>query len=75
MQLIVRRIERDDEHIGELETQVRVFLEETEARLQALLTAYEPRQRSRWRQTRSQGELNRDSLIITQSARRQESAA
>jgi YqaJ-like recombinase protein len=42
MQLIVRRIERDDRHIGELETQVRVFLEETEVRLQALLTAYEP---------------------------------
>ena len=42
MQLIVRRIERDDQHIGELEAQVRVFLEETEARLQALLTAYEP---------------------------------
>jgi putative phage-type endonuclease len=42
MQLIVRRIERDDEHIAELEKHVRAFLEETEARLQALLTAYEP---------------------------------
>jgi hypothetical protein len=42
MQLIVRRIERDEEHIAELEAQVRAFLEETEARLQALLTAYEP---------------------------------
>jgi putative phage-type endonuclease len=42
MQLIVRRIERDDEHIADLEVQVRAFLEETEARLQALLTAYEP---------------------------------
>ena len=44
MQLIVRRIERDDEHISELEAQVRVFLEEANARLQALLTAYEPEQ-------------------------------
>ena len=44
MQLIVRRIERDDQHIAELEAQVRAFLEETEARLQALLTAYEPEQ-------------------------------
>jgi YqaJ-like recombinase protein len=42
MQLIVRRIQRDDQHIGELEAQVRVFLEETQSRLQALLTAYEP---------------------------------
>jgi putative phage-type endonuclease len=42
MQLIVRRTERDDQHIRELEAQVRVFLEETEARRQALLTAYEP---------------------------------
>jgi putative phage-type endonuclease len=42
MQLIVRRIERDEEHIAELEAQVRAFLEETTARLQALLTAYEP---------------------------------
>jgi putative phage-type endonuclease len=44
MQLVVRRIERDDRHIGELEAQVRVFLQETEARFQALLTAYEPEQ-------------------------------
>jgi putative phage-type endonuclease len=42
MQLIVRRIDRDEAHIGELEAQVRAFLEETEARLRALLTAYEP---------------------------------
>jgi putative phage-type endonuclease len=42
MQLIVRRVERDEEHIAELEAQVRAFLEETDARFQALLTAYEP---------------------------------
>jgi putative phage-type endonuclease len=42
MQLIVRRIERDNQLIAELEDQVRAFLEETETRLQALLTAYEP---------------------------------
>jgi hypothetical protein len=44
MQLIVRRIERDGRHIAELETEVLVFLEETEARLQTLLTAYQAAQ-------------------------------
>jgi putative phage-type endonuclease len=42
MQLIVRRIERDDEHIAELEEHVRAFLQEVETRLQTLITAYEP---------------------------------
>jgi putative phage-type endonuclease len=42
MQLVVRRIERDDRLIGELARQVLEFLEELESQHRALVTAYDP---------------------------------
>lgn len=42
MQLEVRRIERDDHVIAELEFQVTAFLEELETHYRTLMTAYDP---------------------------------
>ncbi len=42
MQLVVRRIERDDHCIIDLQERVRVFLRETDTKLAALMTAYAP---------------------------------
>jgi putative phage-type endonuclease len=42
MQLVIRRIERDQEYIAELEEQAALFLDEVDTQYRTLMTAYEP---------------------------------
>jgi putative phage-type endonuclease len=42
MQLVIRRIERDQEYIAELEEQAALFLDEVETQYRSLMTAYDP---------------------------------